>query len=143
MSTAIIRSLFLQSEKFFLFVSCREPQHRALVNLDIDTIVEIEHFYTMVDQVFLVRRMLIRKNLEFCPCLYVFPFLHNAFSQNPFITFFKTLQLLRACKGGKISKRLFEKILFCPFWPKTSKIGHFDKKWRFFAFSHNQFFRIC
>ena len=34
MSTAIIRSLFLKSEKFFLFVSCRETQHRALVFLN-------------------------------------------------------------------------------------------------------------
>ena len=31
MSTASIRSLFLKSEKFFLFVSCRETQHCVLV----------------------------------------------------------------------------------------------------------------
>ena len=35
MSTVIIRSLFLKSEKLFLFVSFRETQHHALVILKV------------------------------------------------------------------------------------------------------------
>ena len=34
MSTAIVISLFLKSEKFYLFVSCRDTQHSALVTLE-------------------------------------------------------------------------------------------------------------
>ena len=33
MITAIIRSVFLKSERFLLFVNCRETQHRTLVNI--------------------------------------------------------------------------------------------------------------
>ena len=35
MSTAIIRSLLLKSEKFLLFVSCQKTQHRVLVLQDL------------------------------------------------------------------------------------------------------------
>ena len=45
MSNAIIRSLFLKSEKFFPFVSCRETQHRALICEVIDELNYILNIY--------------------------------------------------------------------------------------------------
>ena len=36
MSIAVIRSLFLKSEQFFLFVSYRKTQHRALVVIKVN-----------------------------------------------------------------------------------------------------------
>ena len=35
MITAMVRSVFLKSEKFVLFLNCRETQHRALVILSL------------------------------------------------------------------------------------------------------------
>ena len=45
------------------------------------------------------------------------------------LLFSETLQLVRACKCEKnVSIAFLKKIPFRPFWPKTSKIGHFGPK---------------
>ena len=43
--------------------------------------------------------------------------------------FSETLQLVRACKCEKnVPSAYLKKFRFRPFWPKTSKIGHFGPK---------------
>ena len=72
MSTAIIKSLFLKSEKFFLFVSFRETQHRALVKI-------------IANLIFLVSRRLAEKRPKESRS-FVCPYVRHAVSRKPFIT---------------------------------------------------------
>ena len=67
--------------------------------------------------------------------------------ENRSLLFSETLQLVRACKGGKMFQALFWKIPVLPILakncPKLTILAQNAQKWRFFAFFRNPFIRIC
>ena len=91
--------------------------------LSFGTKVNLDNTYTLAIFKLLVRRMLIRENLEFSPRPFVRP--SRSFSKTVHYFFSGTLQLVRTCKGGKnVPSTFLKKSRFANFGQKLSKIGH-------------------